>query len=134
MAEIDVLELADRLWRGEDTTDTWHPVNQRGGMAEIGPRTMFLRSLANVTALDTDAGLFLVDTGSEFFAREIHRSLRRWTDHPLHTAVYSHGHVDHVFGVPVFEEEAEANGWRSPTVVAHEHLPHRFDRYILTNG
>jgi alkyl sulfatase BDS1-like metallo-beta-lactamase superfamily hydrolase len=34
----------------------------------------------------------------------------------------------------VFEEEAAANGWAMPKVVAHEALPHRFDRYILTAG
>jgi glyoxylase-like metal-dependent hydrolase (beta-lactamase superfamily II) len=34
----------------------------------------------------------------------------------------------------VFEEEAEARGWPRPHVVAHEALPHRFDRYVLTAG
>jgi alkyl sulfatase BDS1-like metallo-beta-lactamase superfamily hydrolase len=48
--------------------------------------------------------------------------------------VYSHGHVDHVFGVPLLEEEAAANDWDPPTVLAHEAMPARFDRYILTAG
>jgi glyoxylase-like metal-dependent hydrolase (beta-lactamase superfamily II) len=34
----------------------------------------------------------------------------------------------------VFEEEASANGWAMPRVIAHEALPARFDRYILTAG
>ena len=33
---------------------------------------------------------------------------------PLHTAVYSHGHIDHVFGVHRWEADAEANGWPRP--------------------
>ena len=37
-------------------------------------------------------------------------------------------------GVGVFEEESRTNGWRAPHVVAHEHLPKRFDRYRLTAG
>ncbi|HXW33397.1 MAG TPA: alkyl sulfatase dimerization domain-containing protein, partial [Acidimicrobiales bacterium] len=53
---------------------------------------------------------------------------------PLNTAIYSHGHIDHVFGVPVFEEEATSKGWAAPTVIAHEALPARFDRYVLTAG
>jgi alkyl sulfatase BDS1-like metallo-beta-lactamase superfamily hydrolase len=76
----------------------------------------------------------LVDTGSVFAAPAIHEEVRRWTPERLHTAVYSHGHVDHVFGVPVFEAEAERNGWAPPTVIAHEALPARFDRYIATAG
>jgi glyoxylase-like metal-dependent hydrolase (beta-lactamase superfamily II) len=45
--------------------------------------------------------------------------------------VYTHGHVDHVFGVPYFEAEGRD---RVPRVVAHERVPDRFDRYRLTNG
>jgi alkyl sulfatase BDS1-like metallo-beta-lactamase superfamily hydrolase len=134
MADVDVLDLADRLWRGDASTDDWHPVTQHGGMAEVAPRTVFLRSLANVIGLSTDEGLLLVDTGSEFLARACHETLRTWSPDPLHTAVYTHGHVDHVFGVPIFEEEAQTNGWPAPRVIAHEHLPDRFDRYILTAG
>ena len=52
----------------------------------------------------------------------------------MHTAIYSHGHIDHVFGVGVFEEEASARGWPMPVVVAHEAMPARFDRYVLTAG
>ena len=44
---------------------------------------------------------------------------------PLHTAIYSHGHVDHVFGVPVFEAEAKEKGFRPPQVLAHEAMPAR---------
>jgi glyoxylase-like metal-dependent hydrolase (beta-lactamase superfamily II) len=48
--------------------------------------------------------------------------------------VYSHGHIDHVFGVPVWAAESSNAGWPAPEVVAHEALPARFDRYILTAG
>jgi alkyl sulfatase BDS1-like metallo-beta-lactamase superfamily hydrolase len=64
----------------------------------------------------------------------VHETLRAWTASPLDTAVYSHGHIDHVFGVANFEAEAAERGWPQPKVIAHEHLPARFDRYILTNG
>ena len=48
--------------------------------------------------------------------------------------VFTHGHIDHVFGLAPFEQEAEANGWAPPHVVAHELLPARFERYVLTAG
>jgi alkyl sulfatase BDS1-like metallo-beta-lactamase superfamily hydrolase len=52
----------------------------------------------------------------------------------LNTAIFSHGHIDHVFGVGVFEEESRTERWAAPTVVAHEAMPARFDRYKLTAG
>jgi alkyl sulfatase BDS1-like metallo-beta-lactamase superfamily hydrolase len=139
MADDDVLALADRLWRGEVEIGSHHPVATFGG-ALVEPlgddgRTAFIPSFANVSAFDTDDGMVFVDTGSAFAAPRIHEQIRGWrATQPLHTAVYSHGHIDHVFGVPVFEEEARTNGWRAPHVVAHEALPHRFDRYVLTAG
>lgn len=130
----DILDLAERLWTGQADTYQHHPVTHHRGIAPLDGRTAFVASLANVTAMVTDGGLFLVDTGGEFVARKVHEWIRSWNPARLDTAVYSHGHIDHVFGVPVFEEEAAANGWAPPRVVAHEHLPRRFDRYILTAG
>ena len=113
MAE-NVLALADRLWRGEVTTRELHPVGHMGGMAEVGDGIAFVPAFANVTAVTTGAGLVLVDTGSSLAAESIHHELRRWSSQRLHTAIYSHGHIDHVFGVPVWEAEAGQNGWPAP--------------------
>ena len=130
----DVIELADRLWRGEARIEDHHPFAPEGGLAEVGEGTVFLPGFANVSAFATGDGLVLVDTGSPFTARTVHSEIRRWSADRMHTAVYSHGHIDHVFGVPVFEAEAAEKGWAPPTVVAHEALPARFDRYVLTAG
>ncbi|MBW3669890.1 MAG: MBL fold metallo-hydrolase [Actinobacteria bacterium] len=129
-----VLELSDRLWDGDIDTSTHHPLFSTGTLEEVAPGVAFVPSFANVSAFATDDGLVLVDTGSLPFARLVHQSVRSWDRAPLHTAVYSHGHIDHVFGVPVFEEEAATNGWAAPRVIAHEALPNRFDRYVLTAG
>lgn len=48
--------------------------------------------------------------------------------------MYSHGHIDHVFGVGVWEAESAERGWPALVVIAHEALPHRFDRYRMTTG
>ena len=47
----------------------------------------------------------------------------------LDTAIFTHGHIDHVFGVDLYEEEARTNGWAPPRVIAHELIAARFDRY-----
>jgi alkyl sulfatase BDS1-like metallo-beta-lactamase superfamily hydrolase len=131
---MGVLDLVDRLWRGELSIADRHPFAETGGLEELADGTAFVPSFANVSAFATGDGLVLVDTGSKMFARSVHAEVRRWRGDRLHTAVYSHGHIDHVFGVPVFEEEASARGWPPPHVVAHEALPSRFDRYVMMAG
>ena len=126
-----LLELADRLWQGDEPIEQHHPVGYTGQLAALAEDTAFLPSFANVTAFETTDGLVLVDTGGYVIAPQVHEQIRAWSDQPLHTAIYSHGHVDHVFGVPHFEGEEGAGAAR---VVAHENVPRRFDRYTLTAG
>ncbi len=126
-----LLELASRLWQGDEPIEQHHPVGYTGQLAVLAEGLAFLPSFANVTAFETSDGLVLVDTGGYVIAPQVHEQIRAWSDMPLHTAVYSHGHVDHVFGVPHFEGE---DGARPARVVAHENVPRRFDRYTLTAG
>jgi alkyl sulfatase BDS1-like metallo-beta-lactamase superfamily hydrolase len=132
----DLLEIAERLWQGEASTDlgSHHPVTQDLGLAEVADRTAFNAAFGNVSAFVTDGGLLLVDTGNQVFAATNHERLRGWTSERLTTVVYTHGHIDHVFGMAPFDEEAQANGWAPPHVVAHELVPPRFERYQLTAG
>ena len=128
-----VLDTAERLWNGAGLSGV-HPMTPGGGMAEVADGVAFVPSFANVAAVTTDDGLILVDVGSQFLSGKVHRTLRTWTDLPLHTAVYSHGHIDHVFGVPRWEAEAAERDAPAPVVVAHEAVAARFDRYIRTAG
>jgi len=131
---VDLLDLADRLWRGDASTADHHPVVFSGELCEVSDGVAFLPTFGNCSAFTTDDGLFMVDTGSAFTAAKLHAETRRWTSQRLNTAVFSHGHIDHVFGVGFFDDEAVAQRWTRPHVVAHEHLPRRFDRYRLTAG
>jgi alkyl sulfatase BDS1-like metallo-beta-lactamase superfamily hydrolase len=130
----DILDLADRLWNGEADITQHHPLGMTGQLTEITEGVAFVASFARVSAFDTEDGLLLVDTGHALAAGSIHEQIRRWSPQRLNTAVYSHGHIDHVFGVRAFEEEAVEQGWAEPVVVAHEALPARFDRYVMTAG
>jgi glyoxylase-like metal-dependent hydrolase (beta-lactamase superfamily II) len=130
----DVLDLADRLWRGDLSPGEYHPLSHLGGVCEIAADVAFVPSFGNVTAIATGDGLVLVDTGSALVTEAVHADLRRWTGARLHTAVYSHGHIDHVSGIGTWEAEAADRGWPEPVVIAHEAVPARFDRYILTAG
>jgi alkyl sulfatase BDS1-like metallo-beta-lactamase superfamily hydrolase len=130
----DLLDLANKLFEGRARIEDHHPVGYMGELAEVAERTAFVPSLGNVSAFATDDGLVLVDSGGFLTAEGVREQLRGWTDLPLHTVVFTHGHVDHVFGVPAFEAEAAEKGWPRPRVVAHRSVPARFDRYELTAG
>ncbi|HEU5149827.1 MAG TPA: MBL fold metallo-hydrolase [Iamia sp.] len=130
----DLLALSDRILAGEAAIEDHHPFSPPNEIQEVGDGTAFLQSFANVSALRTGDGLALVDTGSPFVAPLVHERVRSWDPARLHTAVYTHGHIDHVFGTGPFEEEAAANGWPAVQVVAHEDIEARFDRYCACAG
>jgi alkyl sulfatase BDS1-like metallo-beta-lactamase superfamily hydrolase len=129
-----VLDLSDRLLRGETTVEEVHPVVVDGDLDEVAPGVAFIPAFGNISAFALEGALLLVDTGNFFRARVNFERVRGWTDLPLETVVYTHGHVDHVFGLDPYEEEAASAGRPRPHVVAHELVPERFDRYKLTAG
>jgi len=129
-----ISDLADRLWEGDLSTFEQHPLAALQQMEEVAPGVAFVATFANVTAFQTDAGLVLIDVGGPFMGAQALGMLREWSAAPVHTAVYTHGHIDHVLGMPVIDEEARRHGWAPARVVAHEAVPARFDRYRLTAG
>lgn len=127
-----VTEFAEKIWNGDEGFEMGsHPLAVFLGFEELAGGLGFVSSFSNVTILDTPEGLVLIDTGAAFFAGNVHQQIRAWTKAPLHTAVYTHGHVDHVFGVTPFEAEPGAARAR---VIAHAAVAARFDRYKLTAG
>ena len=84
--------------------------------------------MANSPSFVTDDGIVMVDCGVVQVGPHIHKHVREYTDEPLHTVVYTHGHVDHCMGLAPWLEEGR------PRVVAHENVPQRFNRYLRTVG
>ncbi|MGZ6995573.1 MAG: alkyl sulfatase dimerization domain-containing protein [Acidimicrobiia bacterium] len=130
----DVLEVADQLFTGVLDPADHHPFSQFGDLAEISPTTAFVAAFANATAFRTDDGLVMIDTSSPFLCGRVRDALRTWSAERLDTAVFTHGHIDHCFGVDLYEAEAAEQGWRAPRVVAHEAITARFERYVATAG
>jgi alkyl sulfatase BDS1-like metallo-beta-lactamase superfamily hydrolase len=109
------------------------PFQPRMELEAVTERVAFVSSFANAAAVATDAGLVLVDTGSFLMSAHVHLALRGWNANDrAHSVVFTHGHVDHCFGVERWEAEASERGWARPTVYAHARVPARFDRYRLT--
>lgn len=99
-----------------------------GGPVEVAPRTWFQSQFSGATAFETDEGLVLVDTGTRQFAPVLAQMLRQKTSAPVHTAIYTHGHVDHAYGLEAFL----LPGQKRPRVIAHRAMPERFARYART--
>ena len=126
-----VAERAEQAWNGKLEGHPWQGPNALEQMAE---GVWFFHSFSNTTIFETDDGLVIVDPGIRNRSERRFAAVREHLDAPLHTAIYSHGHVDHVFGVDHYAEEARERGWAPPRVVAHEDMPSRFDRYRRTGG
>jgi len=95
---------------------------------EVGPRTFIIQpSLVNVYVLETDDGLVMIDSGLGTDADAVFAAVRGRFDAPLHTVVYTHGHLDHAFGLRRFLDAGER-----PRIVAHENVTRRFETYMRT--
>ena len=129
-----IRDIADSLWNGEVSTSEHSPMTMVLGLEDYATGLAFVGTFANVTAIQTLDGLVLIDTGSELAAPGIVANLRRWSKAPVHTIVYTHGHIDHVMGAPLFHAEARPSGAPPMRVVAHDAVRERFARYKLTAG
>ncbi len=130
----EILDFAERAWQGALGESQVHPGRVKVGLEELDTGLAFVSAFSNLAALEGPEGLCFFDTSSMFHAKAVFGLVRDWTPSRLATAVYTHGHVDHVFGTRLFEQEGESKGWPSVEVIAHEACPARFDRYQLTNG
>ena len=128
------------LKRAADMIDGVAPIEMMGLMdvhasahaEEVGPGVACIESFSNVVACDTGGeGLVLFDVSHQLFAPGAIDKLRGWSSAPVHTAVLTHGHIDHVTGAAAFEAEAAP---RQIRFVAHANVEARFDRYKKTGG
>ena len=133
-----IREMAERHWEGGgDLAFQEHPVRPmvHRQAEEIAENVLYLKSIASVTAFDTGDGLAMLDTGGVLDRDVVFEGVRGWRpDARLADAVYSHHHVDHVFGTARFEAEAAERRWAGPMVYGHAAMPEHFRRYQRTAG
>ncbi len=128
----DLLALSSRII-DEGVAD--EPVNRiTQELSEVGDGIAVIESFSHVVVFATEDGLLLSDTSGAWTGAKVVESLRRWSDAPAHTILYTHGHMDHVGGSPFFAADASDRGHPAPQVVGHERVAARLERYDLTNG
>jgi alkyl sulfatase BDS1-like metallo-beta-lactamase superfamily hydrolase len=103
-------------------------------LSELADRVALVESFSHVAVIDTGDGLVCFDSSGAQSGRAVVASLRGWSDDPIHTLVYTHGHVDHVGGSRAFAADADTRGRPTPRVLGHERVIARFDRYEQTRG
>jgi alkyl sulfatase BDS1-like metallo-beta-lactamase superfamily hydrolase len=129
--------LFERLWDGQATLEDWTATVVGGAVKVVADDVIAIHTgylFGNVTALRTSAGLVLVDTGSRETASETLAALRRWDTGPVHTVIYTHGHIDHTWGARLLDQEADEKGVARPRIIAHRNVLTRFARYDVTQG
>ncbi len=131
-----IREMSEKLWSGALDADDAHPVHARYPEGEeLLDGVLFYKGLASANTIDTGDGLVMLDTGAINDVKPLFAAVRRWrADARLKAAVFSHHHVDHIFGVTPFEQEAAEKRWPRPVVYGHADLVPNFERYKRTRG
>ncbi|WP_137161723.1 alkyl sulfatase dimerization domain-containing protein [Blastococcus sp. CCUG 61487] len=125
-----LIDYADDVWRGAADDNIAQSGSSGTGVLDVTDGVGFHAGFGNVVTFRAGGELVLFDSGNPLGAQALHEAVRAWSPDPVSTVVFSHGHIDHVFGVGPFDAEDSPR----PTVIAQELIGDRFDRYILTNG
>lgn len=130
-------QLFERLWSGAAPMEEWTQAVSRGAITAVADTIITVHSTyfcGSVTAIRTSAGLVMIDTANAALAQQTFAAIRRWDDSPVHTVIYSHGHIDHTGGIKVIDDEADARGRARPRIVGHRDVRRRMERYKTTQG
>lgn len=110
-----------------------NPLTYRAPEGEVAPGVWVLQGQGNALAVETEAGVILVDSGAGGPGTDrMIESLRERTQAPVHAICYSHGHLGYNAGVPQWREHAKERGEPAPRLIAHRNLLRRYRRYRET--
>jgi len=85
--------------------------------------------IVNCTLIETAKGLVLIDTGMKPAGPALLKAIRSISKKPIHTIIYTHGHVDHCYGTWALMEAGE-----NPQIIAQSNIKARFERYVQLRG
>ena len=103
---VDPVELSNRII---DTGNPEPPHNRvLDELVEVEDEVAVVESFSHCWAVKTQEGLVCVDASGTGSGENVVKALRDWSKEPIHSLVYTHGHLDHVGGSGAFMEDAEA--------------------------
>jgi len=106
-----------------------------GGQEEECTPDIVWLGIGSSSVVITEEGVVFVDVplGNRAGQRVV-EAIRKRTQAPIHTIIYTHGHMDHTWGVAPLLSDAQERGYPKPIIIAHELVPKRFDRYQRLHG
>ena len=128
----DLLALSARIIDSGVVDEPVNRVTQE--LSELADGVALVESFSHVVAFRTGEGLVLFDSSGVSTGAAVVEALRGWSGDPVHTLVYTHGHLDHVGGSGAFVADAGRRGDPRPRFVAQERVRDRLARYRLTDG
>ena len=128
----DLLAMSADIIDGRVAPNELGPLNRiNHQLCELANDLAVVEAFSHCIVFKTDDGLVTFDTSNEPGGKKCVSAIQSWTHDPFNTVVLTHGHIDHVGGCGAFCEAYEG---RKPTIVGHENVAARFDRYRMTNG
>jgi len=128
----DLLKMSADLIDGRVDMREAGPINRiNHQLSELSSDVAVVEAFSHSIVFKTDDGLVTFDTSNEHGGTKCVHAIQSWTQDPFNTVVFTHGHIDHVGGCGAFCAAYEG---RKPTIVGHENVAARFDRYRMTNG
>lgn len=106
-----------------------------GGQEEECTPDIVWLGIGSSSVVITEEGVVFVDVplGNRAGQRVV-EAIRKRTQVPIHTIIYTHGHLDHTWGVAPLLSDAQERGHPKPIIIAQELVPKRFDRYQRLRG
>jgi alkyl sulfatase BDS1-like metallo-beta-lactamase superfamily hydrolase len=129
--------LFERLWTGAAQLEEWTERVSEGVITPVAENAIAVHTTyfcGSVTVIRTEAGLVFIDTAKPDTASRTLALVRSWDESPVHTVIYTHGHIDHTSGIEFIDEEADARGVARPRIIAHRNVRRRMERYEASHG
>ncbi|WP_439497937.1 alkyl sulfatase dimerization domain-containing protein [Bosea sp. (in: a-proteobacteria)] len=134
---MDQAPLFERLWNGSAQMEEWTEAVSVGAITSVAENVITVHTTyfcGSVTVIRTAAGLVFIDTAKPDTADQTLATVRGWDDGPIHTVIYTHGHIDHTSGIRAIDDEADARGVPRPRIIAHRNVLRRMERYEASHG
>ena len=129
--------LFERLWAGTAPMEEWTQAVSHTAITAVADGIITVHSTyfcGSVTAIRTTDGLVVIDTANAALASRTLAAIRGWDASPIHTVIYTHGHIDHTGGMAGIDAEAAARGLPRPRLIGHRDVRRRLERYQATQG
>lgn len=95
---------------------------------DLTPDAFMVAGFGNTTVVATREGLVVIDVPARS-SQKMLEAIRRKTDAPISTVIYTHIHADHAFTAQTILDDAKKRGYRRPVVIAQANSLAHFARY-----